>query len=103
LDLTSRGGASAVAARARDELVAAGARPRRERITGAEALTAGERRVAVLAAEGMTNREIAQALFITIKTVKTHLGHAFSKLDVSSRAGLAAALVDVQPSSAAAN
>jgi DNA-binding CsgD family transcriptional regulator len=93
LDLTSRCGASALVLRARDELIAAGARPRRERISGADALTASERRVAAMAAEGMTNREIAQALFITIRTVKAHLGHIFTKLDVSSRGELGAALV----------
>ena len=45
----------------------AAARPRRQRLTGVEALTAGERRVAQMAAAGMTNREIAQALFVTMK------------------------------------
>jgi DNA-binding CsgD family transcriptional regulator len=102
LDRASLAGATVLAAQAREELVAAGARPRRERITGADALTASERRVAALAAEGMSNREIAQALFVTIKTVKAHLGHVFAKLDVSSRSELAAALVrSEQPSSRA--
>ena len=92
LDVATACGASAIAGRARDELVTAGARPRRARIAGAEALTASERRIATLAATGMTNREIAQALFITIKTVKAHLGHVFLKLDITTRAQLADAL-----------
>ncbi|HEY8868114.1 MAG TPA: hypothetical protein VIM30_01840 [Candidatus Limnocylindrales bacterium] len=51
---------SALAVRAREELVSAGARPRRERLSGIDALTASERRVAQMAAAGMTNREIAR-------------------------------------------
>lgn len=86
------GGATMLAERARAELVAAGARPRRAALSGRDALTAAERRVAALAAEGRTNRQIAQALFVTQRTVETHLTHAFAKLDVSSRDELAAAL-----------
>jgi DNA-binding CsgD family transcriptional regulator len=70
------------------ELLAAGARPRRTALSGIESLTPSELRVTQLAADGMTNREIAQALFVTEKTVETHLGHVFPKLDVSSRAEL---------------
>jgi DNA-binding CsgD family transcriptional regulator len=81
-----------LAARAREELVSAGARPRRERLSGVEALTASERRVAQMAAAGMTNREIAQALFVTIKAVAFHLTHVYEKLDVAGRAHLPAAL-----------
>jgi DNA-binding CsgD family transcriptional regulator len=55
-------------------------------------LTAAERRVADLAAEGLTNREIAQALFVSRKTVEMHLGHAYRKLDIHTRAELPAAL-----------
>ena len=73
-------------------LVAAGGRPRRAPTRGAEALTPSERRVADLAVTGAKNREIAQALFVTEKTVETHLRHAFRKLGVGSRAQLAAAL-----------
>ena len=94
LDLADRCGASVLTRRAREELLAAGARPRRERIAGSQALTASERRVATLAAEGLTNKEIAQALFITIKTVKAHLGHSFGKLDIATRGQLADALSD---------
>jgi DNA-binding CsgD family transcriptional regulator len=85
LDLAYRCGATALASRAREELIAAGARPRRERISGVDSLTASERRVAQLAADGMTNREIAQTLFITMKTVATHLTHCYQKLDITSR------------------
>lgn len=61
------------------------------------ALTPGELRVARLAAEGRTNREIAQALFITTKTVKDHLNSAYSKLEIASRAELKAALASAEP------
>jgi DNA-binding CsgD family transcriptional regulator len=81
-----------LAARAREELVTAGARPRRERLSGVEALTASERRVAQMAAAGMTNREIAQALFVTIKAVALHLTHVYEKLDITGRAQLPGAL-----------
>lgn len=92
LDLASRSAARALARRAREELRAAGARPRRERLSGPEALTPGERRVSELAATGLTNREIAQQLFLSLRTVETHLTHAYRKLDIQSRAGLAGVL-----------
>jgi DNA-binding CsgD family transcriptional regulator len=98
LDLATRSGALAVARRAREELVAAGAKPRRERISGVESLTASELRVAQLAAQGLTNRQIAQALFITMRTVSAHLGHAYAKLDIDDRAHLAPALSETLPS-----
>jgi DNA-binding CsgD family transcriptional regulator len=85
-------GAHALATRARDELVTAGARPRRERISGVESLTASERRVAQMAAAGMTNREIAQALFVTIKAVAGHLTHVYEKLEIGGRPQLPGAL-----------
>ena len=71
--------------RARVELNAAGARPRRIVRTGVDALTASEQRTARMAADGMTNREIAQALFVTTRTVETHLTAAYRKLDITSR------------------
>ena len=74
------------------ELLAVGARPRRAALTGPDALTAGERRVAALAAEGASNRQIAEHLFITQATVETHLRHAFRKLGITSRADLSGAL-----------
>jgi DNA-binding CsgD family transcriptional regulator len=92
LDLAHRCGARRIAARARTELVAAGAKPRRDAITGRDALTAGELRVARLAAEGLNNREIAQALFITTKTAKGHLSRVYHKLGITRRAQLPDAL-----------
>jgi DNA-binding CsgD family transcriptional regulator len=91
-DLAGRCGADPLVARAGEELRAAGARPRRLAVTGADALTAGERRVAELAADGLSNREVAQALFVTTKTVETHLGHVYRKLGVTGRDELAARL-----------
>ena len=71
--------------RARAELAAIGVRSRTHRSSGADSLTPSERRVVELAATGGTNREIAQTLFVTQKTVETHLGRSFRKLDISSR------------------
>jgi DNA-binding CsgD family transcriptional regulator len=89
LDLAHRSGAEPLAAQARIELLAAGGRPRRPVVTGVGALTVAERRVAQLAAEGLTNREIAQRLFVTQRTVETHLNHTFQKLGVRRREDLA--------------
>ena len=77
---------------ARTELYAAGGRPRITASTGPASLTASERRVVDLAADGATNRDIAQALFVTPKTVELHLGNAYRKLGISSRRQLADAL-----------
>ena len=101
LDLADRAGAVRLAARARAELRDAGARPRRAALSGRDALTPAERRVAALAAEGHTNRRIAQELFVTQRTVETHLTHAFAKLDITSREELAAALWPAAPRRAA--
>jgi DNA-binding CsgD family transcriptional regulator len=92
LDLALRCGAPQLAGRAREELVAAGARPRRARLTGVESLTGSELRVARMAADGLTNREIAQALFVTVRTVEGHLTHAYGKLGIRTRAELEQAL-----------
>ncbi len=97
LDLAHRCGATLLAERARRELVAAGGRPRRSVISGVDALTHSEREVARLAAGGMTNREIAQALFVTLKTVEQHLGKTYQKLSISGRRALAAALEASEP------
>ena len=94
LDRAERFGALGLAERAREELRVAGARPRRAALSGSDSLTPSELRVAQLAARGMTNREIAEALFVTMKTVEFHLRHAYSKLDIPSREHLAAALED---------
>ena len=77
---------------ARTELRAAGGRSAGPPGSGAAQLTVSERRVAELAAEGRSNREIAQALFVTTKTVETHLGHAYLKLNIARRAQLNHAL-----------
>jgi DNA-binding CsgD family transcriptional regulator len=92
LELARDCGADAVAARAHDELVTAGARPRRDPTESRSNLTPSELRVARLAAEGMTNREIAQALFVTENTIETHLRAVFRKLEIGSRSQLARAL-----------
>jgi class 3 adenylate cyclase/DNA-binding CsgD family transcriptional regulator len=92
LELAQRSGAILLAEQAQEELIASGARPRRVELTGAAALTPSERRTAAMAAEGMSNREIAQALFVTLRTVEMHLSNAFRKLDVSSRTQIAAVL-----------
>src|SRR5580704_14298349 len=92
-DLARRGGAVALSERARVELAAAGARPRREALlSGPASLTPSERRIAELAATGQSNREIAQALFVTPKTVEYHLRNAYRKLDIQTRGELAQAL-----------
>jgi DNA-binding CsgD family transcriptional regulator/tetratricopeptide (TPR) repeat protein len=92
LDLAHRAGADPLARTGHTELVAAGARPRRPTVTGLDALTVSERRTAVLAAEGMTNREIAERLFVTQRTVETHLQHAFGKLGIHRREDLQSVL-----------
>jgi DNA-binding CsgD family transcriptional regulator len=92
LQLADRMGAVPLTDTARRELHATGARPRRAAHTGADALTPTEHRVAGLATEGMTNAQIAQALFVTPKTVETHLAHAYRKLGIDSRHHLPAAL-----------
>ncbi len=88
-DLAARCEAARLVDLAYDELLASGARPRRTATSGAESLTPSQRRVAEMAARGLTNRDIAQALFVTEKTVETHLGHVYSKLDLKSRTQLA--------------
>ena len=67
---------------------ACGARPRRSAVTGIESLTPAERQVADLAAAGHSNREIAQRLYVTRRTVETHLTHVFAKLGISGRSEL---------------
>jgi DNA-binding CsgD family transcriptional regulator len=92
LDEAERCHAHALAARAREELRTAGARPRRGELRGRDVLTASETRVARMAATGMTNPEIAQTLFVTRRTVETHLTSAYRKLAVATRDQLPAAL-----------
>ncbi len=97
VELAQRCGAGLLAERAHEELIATGARPRRLVRTGVDALTPSERRIAAMAAEGMTNREIAQALFVTLRTVEMHLSNVFRKLDISSRTQLPPALASSAP------
>jgi DNA-binding CsgD family transcriptional regulator len=89
LDLAGQIGARPLQSQAETELRACGARPRSLSCTGVESLTPSERRVAELVAAGRSNREVAQALFISRATVETHLRSVFRKLDVASRDQLA--------------
>ncbi len=92
LDLAHKLGAKALEERAQTELAATGARPRRLQLTGLESLTPSERRVAEMAADDMTNKDIAQTLFVTPKTVEVHLSSVYRKLEISSRGQLSDAL-----------
>jgi DNA-binding NarL/FixJ family response regulator len=99
LELSHRGGATALAEQAQTELTATGARPRRIQLSGVESLTPRERRVADLAAQGLTTRRIAEALFVTPKTVEYHLRHTYQKLGIRSRTQLTDALATDAPGS----
>ncbi len=92
LELAHRCGATALAERAHTELIATGARPRRLVRSGVDSLTPSERRVAQMATDGQSNREIAQALFVTPKTVETHLSHVYRKLGIQARSQLPGAM-----------
>lgn len=85
IGLASRCGAPRLAARAQDELRAAGGRARRPASTGLDALTASELRVALLAADSRTNSEIAQEPYVSLKTVETHLSHVYAKLGLAGQ------------------
>ena len=87
-----RRGALAIAGWAAEELEATGETVRAPLLTGVESLTPSERRIAAVAADGKSNREIAQVLFVSVKTVETHLSAVYRKLDIAGRSGLAAAL-----------
>ena len=92
LDVATRCGAHAIAESARTGVLATGARPRRAALSGTASLTARERRAAHLAADGLSNPETAQALFITRRTVEKHVGEVLRKLQLRSRTQIAAAL-----------
>jgi DNA-binding CsgD family transcriptional regulator len=94
LDLARRCTALPLAERIRAELAAIGTRPRRDYVDGVESLTPGELRIARMAADGKTNKDIAQALFVTLRTVETHLTHVYRKLDIDSRSALGGVLED---------
>jgi DNA-binding CsgD family transcriptional regulator len=91
-ELARQCGADGLAETARTELYAAGGRPRRQSSTGPESLTPSERRIADLAAEGLTTRDIAHALYITPRTVEGHLTNVYRKLGISTRAALSGVL-----------
>jgi DNA-binding NarL/FixJ family response regulator len=92
LELASTCGADGMVEHVRSELYASGARPRRQALAGVESLTPSERRVVDLAAGGQTNRDIAQELYVTPKTIEVHLSNAYRKLGIASRRELAGAL-----------
>jgi DNA-binding CsgD family transcriptional regulator len=92
LELSAEIGAAPFEEQARDELVRLGLRPRRAARSGRGSLTPSERRVAELAADGLTNPQIARRLHVTANTVQTHLGHVYGKLNLSGRAELPEAL-----------
>jgi DNA-binding NarL/FixJ family response regulator len=92
LELAAACGADGLVEQLRTELRASGSRPRRAALGGVESLTASERRVADLAAAGRSNREIAQELYVTLKTVEVHLSNSYRKLDIRSRRELSRAL-----------
>ena len=96
-EIAARASAKRLAEHARTELYAAGGRPRRSALAGRESLTPSELRIAELAGEGQSNREIAQALFVTPKTVEVHLTSVYRKLGISARGGLAGALSQSDP------
>ena len=97
MDLAHRAGAHALVERAMAALRETGARPRRPRLSGVDSLTPQERRVAGLAAAGRGNREIAESLFLTRRTVEMHLSNAYRKLGIGSREELPDALGARQP------
>ena len=86
------GGLVATARRAQEELRVTGAKIRRAESSGIDSLTPSERRIVELATDGASNPEIAQALFVTVKTVEMHLGNAYRKLGINSRRQLATLL-----------
>ena len=97
LDLAHRCGAAPLEDRVLAGLRAAGARPRRAVLSGPDALTPSERRVADAAAAGLSNRGIAEQLFVTVSTVEYHLYNAYRKLGIDGRTKLPAALKRDRP------
>jgi DNA-binding CsgD family transcriptional regulator len=75
--------------------VATGARPRRSRISGVGSLTPRERQIAELAAQGQSNRAIADQLIVSEKTIEWHLANAYRKLEIRGRGALAGSLTQV--------
>ncbi|MFE5867645.1 response regulator transcription factor [Streptomyces roseifaciens] len=100
--LAEQCGAAVLAQTARQELLVAGARPRRPTEVGIDALTPTERRVALMAVAKFTNREIAGKLFVTQRTVELHLSRVYRKLAVTGRSGLAEYFAELPESGGAA-
>jgi DNA-binding CsgD family transcriptional regulator len=94
IELADGFGARAIARRGREELGATGARVPPRHARDRDELTPSELRVAMLAADGRSNKEIAQALFVTVEGVEWHLSHAYMKLGIRSRRELASALAE---------
>ena len=92
LELADGAGASLLVAEARDELRTLGLRPRRAARSGASALTPSEQRVAELAAQGLSTPQLANRLYVSTKTVESHLTRIYRKLDISRRSELEDAL-----------
>jgi DNA-binding CsgD family transcriptional regulator len=92
LAIAQRCGATALATRAHDELLRSGARPRRRAQFGKDSLTDAELRTALMATDGLTNRQIAKELYVTQRTVELHLTNTYRKLQVRNRAELGDAL-----------
>jgi DNA-binding NarL/FixJ family response regulator len=88
LELAVRSGAQPLVEQAETELKATGERPKRLHLSGVESLTASERRVADFAAGGLSDKDIAQALFLTTKAVEVHLNDVYRKLGIGSRTDL---------------
>lgn len=91
VELAHRCSAKRLVEHGNEEVAVTGAHPRTILLSGPDALTASERRVAQMAAEGLSNKEIAEALFVTVKAVEQHLGRVYRSLDVASRRQLGAA------------
>ncbi|MFJ4529249.1 MULTISPECIES: helix-turn-helix transcriptional regulator [Streptomyces] len=92
LDLAVGCGATALAARLEERLHLAGGRVARSGSQGIRGLTAGEERVCTLAAQGFSNKQIAELLVVSLRTVETHLTGAYRKLGITGRPQLAAAM-----------
>ena len=92
LELAVSCGSGPLEKHVRSELYATGGRPRAAKLSGVGSLTSSEHRVAALAADGARNRDIAQELFVTSKTVETHLSSVYRKLGIRSRNELTTAL-----------
>lgn len=100
-DLAQRCGAELLEDRVLEELRIAGARPRRKALSGADSLTPAERRVVTAALGGSSNREIAQSLFVSLRTIEMHLTNSYRKLGISSRSQLPEAVGAEPPAGSA--